>query len=245
MVLMIENKDWLYHEYIELCKSLSQISKEQNVSEHKVRYWTRKFELDIKQRKTNSKLFKNCKECNKEFKVIYPTQIFCNNDCASLYHLKQNVKKRRNYQECIICGKTLEYGNHREKFCSEECWKKHRRKYIKEKKKEYQKLLEDYKLSIGCSICGYNKCSISLDFHHLYGKDFIIRQDDLYSYLINGNKRVKKELDKCILVCKNCHGEIHYYLRRKDFKKIQEMISKKTIDNIEIKKIKKRLGNNE
>lgn len=230
MVFMIENKNWLYHEYIELCKSIPQIAKEQNATEDKVQYWKRKFKLHTNQREANSKLLKKCRECNKEFKVIYPTQIFCNNNCTSLYHLKQNVKKRRNYQKCIICGKDLEYGNHREKFCSEECWKKHRREYKNNKKKDKQKMLEDYKTSIGCKVCGYKKCPDSLSFHHLYGKDFRIRQDDLYSYLINKNKRVKKELDKCILVCKNCHAEIHYYLRRKEFKKVQEMISNGTIE---------------
>lgn len=172
-------------------------------------------------------IIKKCKECKKEFISNRKNHIFCSFKCANLFHLKKNVAKRRVIHNCLICGKKIEYGSHKKKFCSEKCYKKHRKKYIKEKKKEYKKLLEDYKLSHGCSICGYNKCSISLDFHHLYGKDFIIRQDDLYSYLINGNKRVKKELDKCILVCKNCHGEIHYYLRKKDFKKVQEMISKK------------------
>lgn len=227
---MIENKNWLYHEFIELSKSSPQIAKEHNISESKVQYWKRKFGLHTNQREVNSKLLKKCKECDKDFRVKYPTQVFCDHNCASLYHLKQNVKKKRIYQECIICGKILEYGNHRKKFCSEICWKENRRKYNREKKREKQKVLEDYKLSIGCKVCGYKRCSDNLSFHHLYGKDFRIRQDDLCSYLINGNKRVKKELDKCILVCKNCHGEIHYYLRKKDFKKVQEMISNKTIE---------------
>ena len=58
-----------------------------------------------------------------------------------------------------------------------------------------------------CEKCGYNKCIAALDFHHLnpLEKDFSI-----------GNKgytrsweNIKKEIEKCILVCANCHREIH------------------------------------
>lgn len=58
-----------------------------------------------------------------------------------------------------------------------------------------------------CSICNYNKCINALEFHHLdpSQKDFSISNVKLYSF----SETVKKELDKCILVCANCHREIH------------------------------------
>lgn len=58
-----------------------------------------------------------------------------------------------------------------------------------------------------CSRCGYNKYIGSLDFHHMdpSQKDFNISQLRTYSW-----KSLKKEVDKCICVCKNCHAEIHY-----------------------------------
>jgi len=52
---------------------------------------------------------------------------------------------------------------------------------------------------------GYDKCLGSLDFHHKIAKDPNWKKMKNWSF-----ERVKKELDKCILVCKNCHGEIHY-----------------------------------
>ncbi|MCE5317411.1 MAG: HNH endonuclease [Parachlamydia sp.] len=57
-----------------------------------------------------------------------------------------------------------------------------------------------------CSICGYNKCIDCLDFHHIDPdeKDFCISQ---HKGMLLEN--IKHELDKCILVCRNCHGEIH------------------------------------
>lgn len=54
---------------------------------------------------------------------------------------------------------------------------------------------------------GYDKCNSVLDFHHLdpTKKEFTIG----YIKSTTFNEIVKKELDKCILVCRNCHAEIH------------------------------------
>ena len=59
-----------------------------------------------------------------------------------------------------------------------------------------------------CSICGYNKCEAALDFHHLDStqKDFTISKARVCSF----NEKVKLELDKCILLCANCHRELHF-----------------------------------
>lgn len=55
-----------------------------------------------------------------------------------------------------------------------------------------------------CCLCGYNKCLAALDFHHTdpSKKDFTIASKKKQSDL-------EKELKKCILVCRNCHAEIH------------------------------------
>lgn len=56
-----------------------------------------------------------------------------------------------------------------------------------------------------CSRCGYSKCIRALEFHHV---------DDNKEFGIGANgytkswKKIKEELDKCILVCSNCHKEI-------------------------------------
>ncbi len=58
-----------------------------------------------------------------------------------------------------------------------------------------------------CCICGYNKCKSALEFHHLdpKQKDFGISAK---GYTRSWEK-IKEELDKCIMVCANCHREIH------------------------------------
>jgi hypothetical protein len=58
-----------------------------------------------------------------------------------------------------------------------------------------------------CVICGYNNYMGALEFHHLNPKekDFNLSHMKKYSF----GEKIKNELDKCILVCSNCHREIH------------------------------------
>ncbi len=73
----------------------------------------------------------------------------------------------------------------------------------KERQRRTKKALIEYKGG-KCSVCGYNKCQQALDFHHTGKKSFTI-----------GNRKgapievLKKEADKCILLCRNCHAELH------------------------------------
>jgi hypothetical protein len=57
-----------------------------------------------------------------------------------------------------------------------------------------------------CNVCGYKKCPAALEFHHPEDdKEFGLAQKGT----CRAWEKVKKELDKCDLVCKNCHTEIH------------------------------------
>lgn len=58
-----------------------------------------------------------------------------------------------------------------------------------------------------CVECGYNKCLAAMEFHHfnMTEKDFGIGR--LKSRSFEG---MKQELDKCELLCANCHREKHY-----------------------------------
>jgi hypothetical protein len=55
-----------------------------------------------------------------------------------------------------------------------------------------------------CCICGYDKSLDALQFHHTdkNQKDFALSR--AYSWEV-----IVQELEKCILVCSNCHHEIH------------------------------------
>ena len=58
-----------------------------------------------------------------------------------------------------------------------------------------------------CQICGYNECIAALDFHHREGEKKEAKMSVLWHY---SWKRIKKELDKCDLLCANCHRELHF-----------------------------------
>jgi len=57
-----------------------------------------------------------------------------------------------------------------------------------------------------CSICSYTKCINALEFHHQNPeeKEFKLASGNTMSW-----EQYKKEIGKCILVCSNCHKEIH------------------------------------
>lgn len=57
-----------------------------------------------------------------------------------------------------------------------------------------------------CSCCGYDKYLGALEFHHKNPaeKDFAIGEIKNSSF-----QRMIPELQKCVLVCANCHKEIH------------------------------------
>jgi hypothetical protein len=62
-----------------------------------------------------------------------------------------------------------------------------------------------------CETCGYNKCVEALEFHHKdpTQKDFGIGAN-------THNKAwvvIQAELDKCLMLCANCHREEHVRLR--------------------------------
>ena len=57
-----------------------------------------------------------------------------------------------------------------------------------------------------CCICGYNKCHTSLNFHHLIEEEKSFGIGDRKCAPI---EELLKEAEKTILVCTNCHGEIH------------------------------------
>jgi 5-methylcytosine-specific restriction endonuclease McrA len=62
-----------------------------------------------------------------------------------------------------------------------------------------------------CSACGFDD-PICLDFHHVdpAEKDAIIAQAPTRGWSV---ARIQREMDKCVILCANCHRKEEYRLR--------------------------------
>lgn len=60
-----------------------------------------------------------------------------------------------------------------------------------------------------CIVCSYDRCIQALEFHHLdpTQKDFALSGSSVANI-----EKMKLELDKCVLLCANCHREVHQKL---------------------------------
>ena len=57
-----------------------------------------------------------------------------------------------------------------------------------------------------CVVCGYNRCVACLEFHHIgKEKEFGVSFRG-FSY---SKRRMVEEVQKCVLLCANCHRELH------------------------------------
>ena len=89
-----------------------------------------------------------------------------------------------------------------------------RRRYLKAKRKrrwaEWSAFLSDLKVSRGCADCGYNAHPAALHFDHLPGheKKFGLSRAAAWPW-----KDVLAEIEKCEVVCANCHA-VRTALRR-------------------------------
>lgn len=55
-----------------------------------------------------------------------------------------------------------------------------------------------------CELCGYAGCIRALCFHHIGEKRFDIAGSHCRSW-----EAIRRELDECLLLCQNCHAEVH------------------------------------
>jgi len=126
-------------------------------------------------------------------------------------------------KKCKVCGKDF-IDNSRSKtaiYCSRKCCKKvfDKRYYEKHKpilnkkgrdyhNKRENEFISTYKKGKSCALCGYNKHYEILQFHHKDKKTKMF-EITLFKIAKRTSEEIQKEIDKCILICPNCHFLIH------------------------------------
>jgi len=160
--------------------------------------------------------YNNVRKKPKEYKKLCSR---CGEEFIIKGHKKAAIKVCGNcsWETCVVCGDPLP--EDRKKLHARTCYrckKKSRNipRDAKTKEKRNASLLRRKKKLVElnggkCSICGYAKNLAALDFHHVKEKTFNLNTAAFEKHW----DTLLEEAKKCILVCANCHHEIH----NKDF----------------------------
>ena len=162
-----------------------------------------------------------CQQCSTQFSVNWKNPAtgkmhnLCNRKfCLTCSPFGQHNTKQLNkipdtHKECAKCKETKELtefyprggkNNKPHAYCKK-CGLDDvlmRQRIIKNKAVEYK--------GGSCQVCGYSTYIGALEFHHLdpKEKDFAISSSKVGKW-----DKIKPELDKCVLLCSNCHREVH------------------------------------
>lgn len=159
-----------------------------------------------------------CKKCGTRFAIMQTIDGKRRNLCKRRYCLTCSPFGGRNTRDltgndkkfgiaegtklnCATCGReyTVQRSkNHRPKQCAS-CATGSRRVLTKKKCVAYK--------GGACQRCGYSRCIAALEFHHV---DENSKQFTIASAWNRAWEVVKAELDKCVMLCGNCHAEVHF-----------------------------------
>lgn len=156
----------------------------------------------------NGTTYRKCKTCNTD---------------KTLSEFDKN--KHLPLGHCYIC-KSCRSSKGKDKWRSDASFREQSKKYLqtyreenkerinklsRESSKKCKKRNIDYVFDlkrIGCSECGYANHPSALQFHHVdpSTKRYTI---GFLTYKPASLERLKEEIEKCILLCANCHAEHH------------------------------------
>lgn len=165
---------------------------------------------------------KTCQKCKKEFLSKLVTIEKTHNLQSRKYCLECSPFKQHNTKKLEFCiihpiidGEKFCVGCNTKKTINEFYTRYKRiRKYCKSCSNVFsinrQQIFKQKCISYKggkCEVCGYSKSSWALEFHHKNSteKDFSISSVKMKSF----DDIIFKELDKCNLLCSNCHREQH------------------------------------
>lgn len=140
-----------------------------------------------------------CKKCGKKFPNRVKIDDVVHVISSRKYCLSCSPFNKHNTKQLHVDSCSVEQKN---KIAVERVQK--RRRTLKEMSVNYK--------GGKCCICGYDRCAAALEFHH------VNPNEKSFGLSAHGFTRkwdtIKSELEKCVLVCANCHREIESGLIR-------------------------------
>lgn len=114
-----------------------------------------------------------------------------------------------NNLKCVTCGAALK--GKRTKYCKAACKPgDNANSYKAQKKRGQTRKIKLIRLHGGCcNQCGYRKNYAALAFHHLDPENKVFNIDIRKCSNTNW-KTLLQEVEKCIVLCHNCHAELHH-----------------------------------
>lgn len=144
-----------------------------------------------------------CIFCRKLFKPKRNGHKLCSYRCRYCYW--NSLKPRVSYvkRRCKLCHCWFKPKHKNAQYCSTYCIVKASRKQSRVTKKQKAILY----LGGRCQKCGYHKCLDALEFHHRNPKR---KKENIGNWYMWKWSKLKHELNKCDLLCSNCHRELHW-----------------------------------
>ena len=132
---------------------------------------------------------RKCSFCKKDISSTHKNTKFCSSKCVD--------KKRYALQGQRT---TAEYRSfrYRERLKNPE-YKEKLNKQARDRSIKIKTFLAEYKIKKGCADCGYNKHHVALDFDH------VTKNKKINVCLAKSIDQAKSEIEKCEVVCSNCH----------------------------------------
>lgn len=131
-------------------------------------------------------------------------------DCGETKELSSFTKnKKRKDGHCSRCRECKNIKD-RKIYRSKDKISRYNREAHQRRKQRYYKVIKEYlgKDYYECSKCGYtHTIHAPFDWHHV---DSSTKEYEVSSMARHSKENIIKELDKCILLCSNCHRILHY-----------------------------------
>ena len=114
---------------------------------------------------------------------------------------KLDESKPERVHVCEVCGKRYNAGHRQYAKTCQSCRSVRHRQDMKRKAVAH--------LGGQCQACGYDRCQAALHFHHNNPDE----KEFTFANYSRSWERLRTEIEKCVLLCSNCHVEVHAGLR--------------------------------